>query len=315
MMLGFTTGLGAPVRVSAAGIKAAAALLAEADEERTAADECRSSPVEPETVPLPGFSTGLGAAVHISRTGMQAAKKLLAESLAGESDPAPVVESSPIDRPSTSFGFTNGLGAAIYVSAAGIKAASKLFDDENDDDAPEPAEPVPAEITPPPDTAVMPGFTTGLGAPVSISAAKLAAAKGLLDDCPEDPSISHPEPAGEPASPVKQPTQDQEAKPKAAAPMVGFSTGLGTPVSVSASRLAAARLLLKDEEGGAADAPEEETRPALQTPVATLRGPSRLGPPQQPGSVPHAPTANAAPGVSPASGRAMRQPFSAPVSR
>lgn len=270
--------------------------------------------IAPQPLAPPGmFVTGLGAPVAIAADKLAAARRLLGEDtmdVAG-GEPAPTARlhavpglgsgrasaapaASQPDLPSPAWpapaagfqGFTTGLGAPVAVDAARLEAARKLLDDGTLSPAPGPAE-----------RCAVPGFCTGLGAAVHVSAKNLAAAGRLLDDgtggsgsssCREGDGEADRRPAGSvapaalteehrtgAAPPATHPRalqpapnrEDPRDAPKPAGagradrsgtgppstPRVtlGFTTGLGGAVTISADRLAAARKLLAgDDDGG-----------------------------------------------------------------
>ncbi|KFM23863.1 Breast cancer type 2 susceptibility protein-like protein [Auxenochlorella protothecoides] len=160
---GFTTGLGAAVRVSSANLAAARKLLEEdtpASEQgptRTSAAAAAAAPVL-----VAGFSTGAGAPVHVSAGRLEAARWLLDETegaapAAADRQGGPIGEGLVEHSPTP--GFTTGLGAPVAVTSSRLEAARKLLAEE----PPAAKEPCPAPAT------VAACFSTGLGRPVSVS--------------------------------------------------------------------------------------------------------------------------------------------------
>ena len=231
--LGFTTGAGNPVNVTAKGQAEARKLFDNAAPQDLGQSAAERMPADRATPAASGFTTGTGKAVLRSAAAQAQTAQTLADVCTADKQPTaaasgPSSAAAPANAPS---GFSTGTGKAVLMSAAAKAWARKVLAD--DSTATVEAQ-LPSIITAAP--AVAPsGFTTGTGKAVQFSAAAKARAEKLF----ADDSIAAELITGAASGPAST------AAP-APAPS-GFTSGAGKAVPISAAAQAQARSIFQDE--------------------------------------------------------------------
>ena len=262
-MGGFLTGNNEQVRVSAAALARARAMLG--DDAPPEAVQClQGGEVRAQTGPPPStggvFVTGNNRPVQVPSAAVAQARDMLDGDAPPDQDqrqkqsrspPHPLAPlPTPAAQPAT-VGFMTGNNRPVQISAGAMARAKALIGD----DAPA----SPAQVRPPegrPSVSGPLGFITGNNRPVEISADAMARARRVFGD--DMPLLGDDAPLDQ----AQERCAGGSGMPPPPAATGGFVTGNNRPVQVSAAAMARARAMLGE------DADDGKAAPALP-PAAT----------------------------------------------
>ncbi|XP_071500619.1 uncharacterized protein [Diadema antillarum] len=243
--VGFQTGRGKRIHVSSSSLQMAKQMLCvERDEDYPLKDgnseqsDCAdSSRVPGETI---GFQTGRGKKIQICPSSLQKARQLLSEELGNDPLQGTNIQQTNLIKSNDSSGtagFQTGRGKHIQVSASSLQKARQMLSEECDKDYQDVKQSDQIESVNVSEGTV--GFQTARGREIHVSAAALQKAKQILS---EECGTDHP-------PEVKTIQQSAQINSMSAyRETVGFQTGRGKKVEVSASSLQKARKLLSEND-------------------------------------------------------------------
>ncbi|XP_072171447.1 uncharacterized protein [Diadema setosum] len=242
----FQTGRGKQIQVSASSLQKARQMLSE-ECDKNYQDIKQSDQIESVNAPegTVGFQTARGREIHVSAAALQKAKQILSEECGTDHPPEvkTIQRSAQINSVSSygkTVGFQTGRGKKVEVSASSLQKARKLLS-ENDDNNEWSHSRGTLENTHMKlhgGSGEIVGFQTGGGKRIQVSASSLQKAKEILsDEWDRDYPSTHED--------IQQTTHmKSQSRP---GEIVGFQTGGGKQIQVSASSLQKARQMLCDE--------------------------------------------------------------------